>query len=97
MRERSPCVYILASKKNGTLYIGVTSDLVKRVWEHKNDLVEGITKEYGVHQLVYFESHEDMATAIQREKQLKKWNRDWKVQLIEKGNPQWGDLFDSLV
>ena len=97
MRERSPCVYILASKRNGTLYIGVTSDLVKRVWEHKNDLVEGITKEYGVHQLVYFESHEDMATAIQREKQLKKWNRDWKVQLIEKGNPQWGDLFDSLV
>jgi putative endonuclease len=97
MRERSPCVYILASKKNGTLYIGVTSDLVKRVWEHKNDLVEGFTKEYGVHQLVYFESHEDMATAIQREKQLKKWNRDWKVQLIEKGNPQWDDLYDSLV
>ena len=97
MRERSPCVYILASKRNGTLYIGVTSDLVKRVWEHKNDLVEGITKEYGVHQLVYFELHEDMATAIQREKQLKKWNRNWKVQLIEKGNLQWDDLYDSLA
>ncbi len=97
MRERLPCVYILASKRNGTLYIGVTSDLVKRVWEHKNDLAEGLTKKYGVHQLVYFELHEDMATAIQREKQLKKWNRDWKVQLIEKGNPQWDDLYDSLV
>ena len=97
MRERSPCVYILASKRNGTLYIGVTSDLVKRVWEHKNDLVEGFTKEYGVHQLVYFELHEDMATAIQREKQLKKWNRNWKVQLIEKGNLQWDDLYDSLA
>jgi putative endonuclease len=75
----------------------VTSDLVKRVWEHKNDLVEGFTKEYGVHQLVYFELHEDMATAIQREKQLKKWNRNWKVQLIEKGNLQWDDLYDSLA
>lgn len=97
MHERSPCVYILASKKNGTLYIGVTSDLMKRVWEHKNDLVEGFTKEYGVHQLVYFEMLEDMASAIQREKQLKKWNRDWKIELIEKDNPEWTDLYDSLV
>jgi putative endonuclease len=97
MRERSPCVYILASKKNGTLYIGVTSDLMKRVWEHKNDLVEGFTKEYGVHRLVYFEMIEDMASAIQREKQMKKWNRDWKIELIEKDNPEWADLYDSLV
>ena len=97
MRERSPCVYILASKRNGTLYIGVTSDLIKRVWEHKNDLVEGFTKEYSVHRLVYFEMLEDMASAIQREKQLKKWNRDWKIQLIEKGNPEWRDLYDSLT
>ncbi|HNQ56194.1 MAG: GIY-YIG nuclease family protein [Rhodocyclaceae bacterium] len=97
MRERLPCVYILASKKNGTLYIGVTSDLIKRVWEHKSDLVEGFTKEYGVHLLVYFEMLEDMTSAIQREKQLKKWNRDWKIQLIEKGNPEWRDLYDSLI
>jgi len=79
---------MLASKKNGTLYIGVTSDLMKRVWEHKNDLVEGFTKEYGVHRLVYFEMLEDMESAIQREKQLKKWNRDWKIELIEKDNPE---------
>ncbi len=91
------CVYILASKKNGTLYIGVTSDLIKRVWEHKSDLVEGFTKEYGVHLLVYFEMLEDMTSAIQREKQLKKWNRGWKIQLIEKGNPEWRDLYDSLI
>jgi putative endonuclease len=97
MRERSPCVYILASKKNGTLYIGVTSDLIKRAWEHKNDLVEGFTKKYGVHVLVYFELHEDMAAAIQREKQLKKWNRDWKIDLIEKDNPEWADLYESLI
>jgi len=97
MRERQPCVYILASKKNGTLYIGVTSDLIKRVWEHKNDLVEGFTKEYGVHQLVYFEMLEDMASAIQREKHLKKWNRDWKIELIEKDNPEWHDLYESLI
>lgn len=97
MRERSPCVYILASQRNGTLYIGVTSDLVKRVWEHKNDLVDGFTKKYGVHQLMYFEMHEDMASAIQREKQLKKWNRNWKIQLIEKENPEWADLYESLI
>ena len=97
MRERQPCVYILASKRNGTLYIGVTSDLMGRVWEHKNDLVEGFTKKYGVHQLMYFEMLEDMASAIQREKELKKWNRDWKSQLIEKDNPEWRDLYDSLI
>jgi putative endonuclease len=97
MRERSPCVYILASKKSGTLYIGVTSDLVKRVWEHQNDLVEGFTKKYAVHRLVYYEMLEDMDSAIQREKQLKKWNRDWKIDLIEKDNPEWHDLYESLV
>ena len=88
---------MLASKKNGPLSIGVTSDLMKRVWEHKNDLVEGFTKEYGVHRLVYFEMLEDMESAIQREKQLKKWNRDWKIELIEKDNPEWTDLYDLLV
>lgn len=97
MRERQPCVYILASKRNGTLYIGVTSDLIKRAWEHKNDLVDGFTKEYGVHQLVYFEMLDDMESAIQREKQLKKWNRDWKIDLIEKDNPEWADLYESLI
>lgn len=97
MRERQPCVYILASKRNGTLYIGVTSDLVKRVWEHQNDLVEGFTKKYAVHRLVYYEMLENMESAIQREKQLKKWNRDWKIQLTEKDNPEWRDLYDSLI
>ena len=97
MRERQPCVYILASKRNGTLYIGVTSDLMGRVWEHKNDLVEGFTKKYGVHQLMYFEMLEDMASAKKKEKELKKWNRDWKIQLIEKDNPEWRDLYDSLI
>jgi len=75
---KQPAVYILASKRNGTLYIGVTSDLQKRAWEHKNDLVEGFTKRYGVHRLVYYELHEEMMLAIRREKQMKKWNRDWK-------------------
>lgn len=97
MRERQPCVYILANKRNGTLYIGVTSDLVKRVWEHQGDLVEGFTKKYAVHRLVYYEILDDMESAIQREKQLKKWNRDWKIDLIEKDNPEWTDLYDSLV
>ena len=97
MREKQPCIYILASKRNGTLYIGVTSDLVKRVWEHKNDLVEGFTKKYAVHRLMYYEMLENMESAIQREKQLKKWNRDWKIDLIEKGNPEWHDLYDSLI
>ena len=92
-----PCVYILASRRNGTLYIGVTSDLLKRVWEHKNDLVEGFTKKYGVHMLVWYESHETMESAIQREKRIKKWNREWKLALIEQSNPQWHDLFDNLV
>ena len=90
-------VYILASKKNGTLYIGVTSDLVKRIHEHKNDLVEGFTKQYTVHDLVYFETTEAVESAIAREKQLKKWNRAWKIRLIEKSNPDWRDLYSDLL
>jgi putative endonuclease len=95
--SRQPAVYILASKRNGTLYIGVTSDLVKRIWEHRTDLVEGFTKRYGVHLLVWYELHESMEAAIQREKRLKGWKRAWKLELIEKGNPEWQDLYHSIV
>lgn len=95
--DRQPAVYILASKRNGTLYIGVTSDLRKRVWEHKNDLVEGFTKRYRVHHLVYYELHDDMVSAIEREKQMKKWNRAWKLELIEKHNPGWQDLWEGIL
>ena len=94
---KQPAVYILAGKRNGTLYTGVTSDLIKRVYEHKNDLVEGFTKKYGVHRLVYFEQCEDMTSAISREKQIKKWNRNWKLRLIEERNPEWRDLYDGLL
>ena len=92
-----PCVYILASRRNGTLYVGITSDLLKRVGEHKNHLVEGFTKRYRVHKLVWYEVHETMESAIQREKGIKKWNRKWKLALIEQSNPQWQDLFDNLL
>jgi putative endonuclease len=92
-----PCVYILASERNGTLYIGVTSDLVKRVWEHKSDFVEGFTKEYQVHDLVWYELHESMEGAITREKQLKEWKRQWKIELIEKSNPYWNDLYQTII
>lgn len=94
---KQPAVYILASQRNGTLYIGVTSDLIKRIWGHKNDVAEGFTQKYKVHQLVYFEQHQDMLAAITREKQLKKWNRAWKLALIEKNNPDWRDLWDDIV
>ena len=90
-------VYILASKRNGTLYIGVTNDIVRRVYEHKNDLIEGFTKKYSVHRLVYFEETSDIESAILREKRLKKWNRKWKLELIEKENPNWEDLYDGLL
>ena len=90
-------VYLLASGRNGTLYIGVTNDLRRRVWEHKNDMVKGFTKEYGVHHLVYFEQFEDIEFAILREKQLKKWNRIWKIELINTRNPDWLDLYDSIL
>mgnify|MGYP001945414056 CR=1 FL=1 len=89
-------VYILASRRNGTLYTGVTSDPVRRVWEHKNEKIEGFTKRYGVHRLVYYEAHEDIRDAIRREKRIKKWNRPWKLELIEKVNPEWRDLYDEL-
>ena len=92
-----PCVYILASECNGTLYIGVTSDVVKRVWEHQSDFVEGFTKEYQVHILVWYEVHENMESAITREKQLKEWKRQWKVELIEKVDPYWNDLYPTIV
>jgi putative endonuclease len=89
-------VYILASKKNRTLYIGVTNNLIKRIYEHKNDLVEGFTKKYQVHMLVYYEIADEIVSAFEREKQLKKWKRQWKVSLIEKNNPQWEDLYNDL-
>lgn len=95
--KRNPAVYILASRFNGTLYVGVTSDLIKRVWEHKQDLVEGFTRKYSVHTLVYFEMHKEIAEAIRREKQIKKWNRAWKIELIEKTNPNWKDLWQDIV
>ena len=90
-------VYILANNKNGTLYVGVTNDLIRRIYEHKNDLVDGFTKKYNVHQLVYYEIVEDVEAAIMREKQLKKWNRKWKIRLIENKNPTWEDLYDKLI
>jgi putative endonuclease len=94
---KQPCVYMLASGWNGTLYVGVTSDLVKRVWEHKNDLVEGFTKRYRVHDLVWLEQHETMESAILREKAIKEWKRAWKVEAIEAANPQWRDLYSDLL
>ena len=94
---KQPAVYILASRRNGTIYTGVTSDLRKRVWEHKNNLADGFTKKYGVHSLVYFELHDEMPAAITREKRIKRWNRAWKLSLIEKSNPQWKDLWEEII
>ncbi len=94
---KQPAVYILASKRNGTLYIGVTSDLVKRVWEHRNNMVDGFTKCYSVHHLVWYEMHESMESAIQRERRLKEWKRAWKMELIEKSNPDWQDLYHTII
>ena len=94
---KRPCVYILAKERNGTIYIGVTSDIVRRVWEHRSDSIDGFTKQYGVHLLVYFEFHETMPDAILREKQIKKWRRAWKLRLIERDNPQWQDRYDALI
>ena len=90
-------VYILSSQRRGTLYIGITSNLTKRVYEHKNDVVEGFTKRYGVHRLVYYEIAKDAEIALTREKQIKRWNRAWKLRLIEEHNPEWVDLYDSLT
>ena len=86
----------MANKKNGTLYIGVTSDLIQRVWQHKNKLVEGFSEKYGTNRLVYFEQHQEIIEAISREKQIKKWRRQWKIELIESKNPQWDDLWSQI-
>jgi len=90
-------VYLLASKPYGTLYVGVTSDLLRRISEHKNKLVPGFTNKYGVDRLVWYEVHEDREAAIRREKQIKEWKRDWKIELIEKENLEWRDLSDLIV
>ena len=95
--DKQPAVYILASKRNGTLYTGVTSNLVKRVWEHKNDLVGGFTNRYNVHRLVWYELHDNMESAVTREKRIKGWKRAWKLELIESANPDWQDLYPRIV
>ena len=91
-----PSVYMLASKWRGTLYVGVTSDLVGRVWQHKQEAIDGFTRRHRVHELVWFERHETMASAISREKAIKEWKRAWKIELIEASNPKWRDLYPSL-
>ena len=97
MHKKIYYIYILASKKNGTLYIGITNELKRRVYEHKNGLIEGFTKKYSVHQLVYYEETADVENAIMREKQLKKWKRAWKIELIEKFNPDWEDFYINII
>jgi len=94
---KQPCVYLLASQRNGTLYAGVTSNLVQRVWQHKEGLAEGFTKKYGVKMLVWYEPHETMESAISREKAIKEWKREWKLRLIEESNHGWLDLYGSLL
>ncbi len=94
---KTPAIYILANRRNGALYVGVTSDLIKRIWEHKNHFVDGFTKRYDVTKLVYFELHNTMENAILGEKQLKNWHRAWKIELIEKENPSWQDLWEELL
>ena len=96
-REHRYFVYLLASKRNGTLYTGVTSDLANRTWQHKSDLIAGFTKRYGVHRLVWFEEFADIYEAIAREKQIKGWNRAWKIRLLEKQNPEWRDLYGDII
>jgi putative endonuclease len=97
MAPKQPAVYIMASAERGTLYIGVTGNLKLRVWQHRERRVEGFTKRYGIKYLVWFEHHPDFLVAIEREKQLKKWNRAWKLELIEKNNPEWRDLWENLL
>jgi putative endonuclease len=97
VQEKYYYVYILASKPYGTIYTGVTSNLIGRTWQHKNDLVESFTKKYGIHRLVYYEQCQSIESAINREKQIKKWKRIWKLELIEKMNPDWKDLYDELT
>lgn len=96
MQDKQYYVYILASHRNGTLYVGFTDHLIRRIYTHKNDIVQGFTRKYEVHRLVYFEIFEDREEAIKREKQLKKWHRKWKLELIEKTNPDWKDLYDKI-
>jgi putative endonuclease len=95
--DKAFCVYILAGARNGTLYVGVTSNLLQRVWQHKEGLVDGFTKKYGIGMLVWYEQHDTAGSAITREKQIKKWNRDWKIQLIEQINPYWNDLYEQIA
>jgi len=95
--SKQPAVYILSNKRNGTLYAGVTSNLVQRVWQHKNNLVPGFTQKYNLHKLVYLEVCESMEAAIQFEKRLKNWERKWKLELIEKLNPEWDDLYTDII
>ncbi len=95
--ERQPSVYILSSKRNGTLYTGVTSNLIKRIWQHKNHAIEGFTKKYSIHFLVWYELHETMESAIQKEKNIKDWKRARKLKLIEEKNPVWDDLYNELL
>ena len=90
-------VYILASRPNGTIYVGVTNDVIRRVYEHKQGLADGFTKRYGVNTLVHFEAYDDVNRAMQREQNIKHWKRDWKIALIERQNPDWHDLYDTLV
>jgi putative endonuclease len=97
LTDKNYYLYIVASKKNGTLYIGVTGDLVKRTYEHKHNAVDGFTKKYNVHKLVYYETYKDVEEAILREKQMKKWNRKWKVRIIEENNPEWKDLYNEII
>lgn len=95
--EKQPCVYLLASNRNGTLYCGVTGDLVQRIWQHREHLADGFTKQHAVTRLVWFEQHATMESAIRREKQIKKWNRAWKLRLIDELNPSWRDLWPDIT
>ena len=97
MNNKTYYVYIMASKRNGTLYVGVTNDLIRRVYEHKTNVGEGFTEKYRVHKLVYWEQSDDVESAIQREKQLKRWNRQWKIALIEEQNSNWEDMYEQLL
>jgi len=95
--DKNPAVYILTNKQNKVLYIGVTGDLKKRVWEHKEKLIKGFTNKYNTNKLVYFEIHKNMKQAIKKEKKIKKWNRKWKIEMIERDNPKWKDLYCDLA
>ena len=94
--EKLPCVYILTNKPRGTLYIGVTSNLPQRIWQHKNKVTKGFTEKHKLNKLVWYELHDNMMSAIEREKALKAWNREWKIRVVEEMNPTWGDLYDDL-